>query len=301
MTMNFAICTDENYAIPALVTIASIFENNSDNTCRVSILTDGLSSASVSKVKRLAEEHNQTIDIIDVDATHLRQLKSCGRYPSSMYLRLMIPNYLKDVDTVLYLDCDILVRRPLNELFTTTLQNCSCGVVIDQQCDDIQIINRLNLKSTYFNSGIMLMNLTEWRKNDYTNKVIDFIDHNPNKCVYPDQDALNVVLSGTVKYINLSYNLQEMWLTMLDYARFSNLRYPELEKAKDNPHIIHFCVGEKPWYYECENPYKTEYLEIASLHNFIGFRQRHHYHWLYYRLEAEKMRLERWKNNFVNK
>lgn len=301
MKFNFALCTDENFVVPALVCITSIFETNSCHECHITVLTEGLSDKSICKFNQLSSKYNQTIDVVRIEKDRFKNLITYGRYPTSMYFRFLLPEILRGEDKVLYLDCDILVRRNLLDLFSLDIDGYSCGVVLDQQCDDVQIANRLRIDSPYFNSGVMLMNLKEWRSQNYAEKIVDYLAKHPEKCVYPDQDALNVVLSGTVKYLDFSYNLQEMWLTMLDYARFSHKRYPELDKAKINPHIIHFCVGDKPWYHECGNPYKTEYLKIAGLHNFIGFRQRHHYQWPYYRLEAEKMRLERWQKKFIKK
>ena len=301
MKLNIALCTDENFVVPALVCITSIFESNCQDECRITILTEGISEESHEKFTKLASTYHQAIQVVVINPEKFRTLKSYDRYPTSMYFRFLLPEILKEESKVLYLDCDIMVRRPLRDLFDINIKNYSCGAVIDQQCDDVQIINRLRLNTRYFNSGVMMLNLDAWRKNNYTKKLIDFIEENPNKCVFPDQDALNAVLSGTVKYLPLSYNLQEMWLTMLDYARFSYRHYPELEDAKKDPIIIHFCVNDKPWYMECKNPYKEEYLNIALLHDFIGFKQKKHYKGLYYRVEAEKIRLQRWQQHFIDK
>lgn len=301
MTLEFAICTDENFVVPALVCLTSIFENNRDDECHVTVLTEGISDISTEKFIKLSDAYNQQINICKIDAGCFDSMITRGRYPVSMYFRFLLPQILADSEKVLYLDCDIMVRRSLRQLFETNLAGKACGVVIDQQCDDTQIHNRLRLTSDYFNSGVMLMNLNEWREKDYTEKIIDFIEKNPDKCIFPDQDALNAVLNGNVRFLELEYNLQEMWLTMLDYARFSFSRYHDLEQAKKDPAIIHFCVGDKPWFSECKNPYRKEYLEYAHLHDFIGFTERKHYSRLYFRLDAEIQRLKRWQKYFINK
>lgn len=301
MTLDFAICTDENFVVPALVCLTSIFENNRDDKCNVTVLTEGISSNSIKRFQKLSDFYKQQINIRRINADCFNSMVTRGRYPVSMYFRFLLPEILRDTEKVLYLDCDIMIRQPLNQLFDTDLSGKACGVVVDQQCDDIQFHNRLRITSDYFNSGVMLMNLEEWREKDYTGKIIEFIERNPDKCIFPDQDALNSVLSGKVKYLDLKYNLQEMWLTMLDYARFNFNRYPEFEKAKKNPAVIHFCVGDKPWYSECKNPYRCEYLKYAHLHEFIGFKERKHYSKLYFRIEAEIQRLKRWQKKFVNK
>ena len=42
MKINIALCSDDNYSIPCLVCITSIFENNKDESCNVTVLTNGL-------------------------------------------------------------------------------------------------------------------------------------------------------------------------------------------------------------------------------------------------------------------
>lgn len=301
MKLSFALCTDENFVIPALVCITSIFENNKEDDCHVTILTEGLDTASKRKFDRLANFYTQKIDIVTIDSSVFDSMITRDRYPRSMYFRFLLPEILKDFNSTLYLDCDIMVRHSLRQLFKLELNDTAGAAIVDQQCDDTQILNRLKIKSDYFNSGVMLMNLESWRKNGYSKKIIDFIEKNPERCIYPDQDALNIVLDGKMKYLDLKFNLQEMWLTMLDYARFSHCRYDELMLAKSDPSIVHFCVGDKPWYCECRNPYVNEYLEYASIHKFIGFKQRKHYSGLYFLLEAQIQRIRRWQKKFVRK
>lgn len=38
MKINIALCSDDNYSIPCLVCITSIFENNKDESCNVTVL-----------------------------------------------------------------------------------------------------------------------------------------------------------------------------------------------------------------------------------------------------------------------
>ena len=61
--MNFAISLDNNYVMPCLALITSIFENNRQNDCRIYLLTDGLTDENVSKFDRLANIYKQQIII----------------------------------------------------------------------------------------------------------------------------------------------------------------------------------------------------------------------------------------------
>ena len=299
--MKIALCTDENFVSPALVCIVSILENNNLEKPEIHILTEGISNKSHNQFKKLEKLYDCEIEVITIKNSEFDNLLTVGRYPRSMYLRFLLPEVLKDASRVLYLDCDIMVRKSLKPIFETDLTDKACAVVYDQECDDVIHQNRLHLDHPYFNSGVMLMNLDEWRRNDYATELIKFIENNPDKCQYPDQDGLNKMLGSRVRYIDLKYNVQEMWLTMPQITRFHYSKAAELEAAKRDPVIVHFNAELKPWYIECRNPYKGEYLKYANLHSFIGFNPRRHYSRIYWKLDAEIQRMVRWQKRFIRK
>ena len=63
MKYDIALCADENFVVPALVCLTSIFENNKDLQCRVILLTDGITLQSREKFIRLAALYNCEIII----------------------------------------------------------------------------------------------------------------------------------------------------------------------------------------------------------------------------------------------
>lgn len=300
MKFDIALCTDEKFVIPALTCLTSIFENNSDNVCSITILTAGISFRAISKFNQLAAYYKSNITIRKIDGSCFNNLITIDRYPLSMYFRFLLPYMLPDKDRVLYLDCDIIVRHSLKGLFDTDIQDKACAVVMDQQCDNVQTINRLRISSPYFNSGVMLLNLAYWRSHNISTKLVRFLKDNVDKCIYPDQDALNVVLEGKVVYLSYTYNLQEMWLTMRDSVHFHYSRWYELDAIIQDPVIVHYCVGDKPWYKECKNPFRYEFLKYARLHSFVGFKLIKKYRYLYHLIVAWEMRLHRWSQKFIN-
>ena len=169
----------------------------------------------------MAAYYSQTINVVEIDVDIIRNLKTIeGYFPISMYYRYFLPQILSEQNRVLYLDCDIMVRADLSEFYDSDLENVAGMVIVDQNCDSVAINNRLGLNGDYFNSGVILMNLNYWRKNDIFNKLVNFAANNSSILVYPDQDALNVVLDGKVKYANYRYNMQELWLDESMKMRF---------------------------------------------------------------------------------
>ena len=61
---------------------------------------------------------------------------------------------------------------------------------------------------------------------------------------FPDQDALNVVLHGTVKYLPYGYNFQDLWYTRdYQWIRLHASKFKEVERWKEHPVVVHFAGG----------------------------------------------------------
>lgn len=272
---NIALCTDERFVIPALTCITSIFENNKDDKLAVYVLTEGVSASSKKKFELLGNAYNRNINVLTINSSSFSGLVVRDPFPVSMYFRFLLPEILKDEDKVLYLDCDIIVRHSLRGLFEINLTDKACAVVEDQHGDDVTIRNRTHTSAPYFNSGVMLMNLDYWRRNNTAKELIDYIYKNPDKCFYPDQDALNIVLENKVVYLPYSYNCQHFFVTSTTWSKLHYTKSAEIKRQAEDPVILHFCHKDKPWHVSCSNPRKGEFFYYNSLHSFIGNPLKH--------------------------
>lgn len=270
--MNIALCTDENFSIPALVCITSIFENNKDEDCKIYILTDGLSFQTIAKIDKLSALYNQSIRVIEIDKKRFDGLTVSGRYPVSMYYRFLLPEMLPDVQILLYLDCDIIVRHSLKNLFKVDLNEYAIGAVISQSCDWIKWSNELQLSTDFFNSGVMLMNLDYWRKNNIFDSLVKWIGETQTDMWLPDQYALNKVLEGKVIYLDYTYNFQERWTHSLANSGIHFKRWDDIYETGKDPIVVHYCDEEKPWFVESKHKFKNEFLKYATMYEFIGYK-----------------------------
>lgn len=275
--MNIAVCTDENFVMPALVCLTSVFENNRGENVHAYVLTDGISVKAKGKFQQLSQTYKQPIDVMTIDRHVFDGLRVNERFPVSMYYRFLLPKMLSNEEKVLYLDCDIIVRKSLHDFYDTPLDDKALAAVVGESCDDIVFENKLLLKGKYFNSGVLLMNLDYWRKNDIARKLIQWVADNPDIATLPDQDALNKVLDGKVVYADYTYNYQEWWFrpSLISYMHYS--KWPSIREAGKDPAIVHFCEAEKPWFTECKNPYQHEFIHYAQMYPFIGFRLQSRY------------------------
>ena len=126
------------------------------------------------------------------------------------YFRFYIPQFLKNRETVLYMDVDMVCTGDLTPLFDYDLTNHSCAMAPDFFYSDVRNFNRLEypMKNGYFNAGVMLINLDYWRKNSIAEKLISYVEQNPQRCLKHDQDAINAVLNGKIFELPTRYNFQ---------------------------------------------------------------------------------------------
>ncbi len=115
----------------------------------------------------------------------------------------------------------------------------------------------------YFNSGLLLIDVKKWLNLDVTTKVLRFIEENPDKLRFHDQDALNAVLhdrwtlcilSGTPKVI-FCQKRKNIQLFMEKNNK---------EETRRRPSIIHFTGHVKPWTKEFQWYTKRYYDQYAN-------------------------------------
>lgn len=283
MNMNIALCTDDNYANHCAICVTSILENNKDNQCHIYILTNGLTESNEKKFEELSKYYKQNIEIKTLDMYRLEGLQETNHLGRSMYFRFMLPEVVAG-NRVLYLDCDIIVRNSLADLFATDLAEFACGVVEDQCGDDVRLHNPIMMFSRYFNSGVLFMNLDYWRKNNVAQDLVDFIANFKGQLMCPDQDALNAVLEGKVKFLDYKYNYQQGFYGDLTWLRAD--KWPAIKETGKNPVVVHYTAGEKPWHKDCKHPLKAEYDNYMHLHTVLLEKKMPGHRWYFYVIEG---------------
>ena len=181
------------------------------------------------------------------------------------YFRLMASRILPaDIERVLYLDSDIIVRRSLAEFWSTDLGGFACAAIEDAFWDPRLDYVQVPQGSRYFNSGVLLINLSYWRQNNVYERAVEFIKGDPDKLNYYDQDVLNAL------FVDQWVNLPAVWN---DMAR-STLHIPALRNLNiPNPAIVHFVGPYKPWNWLCNHPFKYEYRKYRRKTPWPRYRQ----------------------------
>ena len=276
--IHIACCTDDAFTEHCGVLMVSVCENKGESPIHFHLLTNGIKLSNERALRGIAKRYGQSISIYRVNENDLKDcpIQKNDRVSIVAYFRILLPVILPEfIRKVLYLDCDILVLKDLEDLWNMDIERFSAGVVMDQQGQDIRKFNNLeyDIALGYFNSGVMLINLNYWRVNNITAEVLEYINNNPEKLKCWDQDALNYVLKDSKLDLPLRFNDQDefYWKDPLLARKY----WAEMYDAVKNPVILHYNGSIKPWHKECTHPDKELYQEYKSLSPWRGKKKQH--------------------------
>lgn len=235
------------------------------------------------------QTENLKIEFINVE-TIIRKYKDNfsinNHFTIETYYRFFLPRIFPKLDKVLYLDADTMIMKDISPLFNIDINGYYLGVT-----HDCEIVRMSNLAGTeyfdyftktlgvkienYFQAGVMLVNLTQMRQDNITEKLISALIKigTPN---FVDQDILNMVCQNNVLFIpqnwDYTWHLQFCDSDYLEHLPdFARNAYKE---AENNPYIVHFTGNKmKPvnypnalyadvfWNYAQNTPYYSLLLE----------------------------------------
>lgn len=267
-SLNLVFCADDNFVMPTLVSADSILKTNENCFFNIFIVTTGISQRNIKAIETFSKQRkNQTkIEIITANEDNLKDcpIKKIDHVSLATYLRILLPSLLpENIKKVLYIDGDIICVSSIFDFYNADISNKSCSAVRDERNNDEESFSRLEYPKDcgYFNSGVILINLDYWRKNNIQNKTLNYIFGNKEKCLWHDQDSLNVVLAGSVLFADFRYNLTQGFLFDKTQLKINSDYYNQIDRAIENPCLIHYCASYKPWHFECNSPIKALWRE----------------------------------------
>ncbi len=248
--INVGIACDENYSKYAGVVIASVLSNSKqDDTLCFYILTDGLSENIKAEILKLKEIKDCEIKFITLEEKLFEAYKSIKTHsyiPICTFYRLKLSSILPDVDKIIYLDCDVVVNKSLNELYNSDLGENIVGGVRD--------INRRMLKRnpSYVNAGMLVMDLKKIREQNIEDEFLNWTKNHIDTIKMGDQEIINEVLKGRIQILDDRWNVQS--------SNFTNR-----SSYTKNPWIIHYVSKRKPWHFGSFSYHKNYYFKYLQL------------------------------------
>lgn len=242
-----AIAFTPNYFVPAATMLKSLLDSSSDaDSYRViCLVTEDIPDRMKEKLARMGGTRLE-FEYINL-AGRLKDVYTDPRYTEAASFRLLLPEILPEYKSIVYIDCDVIVRQDIAGLYANlNLKDNYLGVVyeapIENQAERFKALG-CNPRE-YFNSGFLVMNLEQMRKDRLTEKLLDAckVDY----LEFPDQDALNQVCKGRVIALSPVYNgIRTFFLPQYkkDFVcQYSETLWKEVQKSG----TIHY-TGGKPW------------------------------------------------------
>lgn len=272
MTANFLFVSDDNYAKSLGISSYSVLHNMSPavDKVRIFVMDCGITKENQEKLrKQTARFENAEIIFYNIEK-QLDEIvpKVKARWHRAIYGRLLLDEIVEQYDSLerlVYMDCDTLMDKPVTELFEMDLQGKCIGGVRDS--DNASRIRELNISEghSYINSGVLVIDTAKWITLNASKRIIEYINSFTEELKYPDQDAINYILSDDILQLKPEYNM--MWMIcdkdipiMLNDIEGDLYTPEELHYALHNAKIYHYASHDM-WEFEDITPIPERVIE----------------------------------------
>ena len=223
-----AIVLAANYAYvdQVLTTIKSICYHNR-SICFYLINSD-FPNEWIKQLNKRLEKFDSEIINCRVTSEQISRYKTDISY--TVFLRYFVADFVKE-DKALYLDCDLVVTKNLDDLFATDLQDYPLAAIRD-------FGGRAYFGREIFNAGVLLIHNALWKQENMTQNLIDLTNEWHDKVDQADQSILNMLFEN--KWLELDFDYNHIVI----HKQFADYRLPV---GQNYPAIIHYLSHRKPW------------------------------------------------------
>ena len=252
MIKTIVLAGDRNYTTQLETTIKSILYHNRD--VKIYILNQDIMPDWFRKPRKIARMlGSEIIDVKLPEQTVFQNWTKQAHISSIAYARYFIPDYIQE-NTVLYLDCDLLINDKLDNLF-------------EQDIEERYIAAIRDANGQGFNTGVLLINNEKWRQEKLKERLIEQsilttkeVEEGRFEHFNGDQTIFNQVLQDDWLELGRAYNLQVGHDVV---ALYNN--WQEHLTFSDQPVVIHFTTYRKPWTTLIANRYRDLWWEFHDL------------------------------------
>lgn len=254
--IHVCVISDANYHVPTTVALTSLKANlHPEVRCCVHYVCTSGQGWQREVIEQLAEPGFE-IRWVDAQLGQYAAMREKTHVAVSALVKFDLPHLLPEVDKVLYLDGDILVTGDVATLYATELKTHYMAAVRDMGGEMTRHLHELVGVPQYFNSGVMLLNLEQMRRDKLPERLLRSKLQSPPTWTCMDQDVINDVMRGRVLNLPLRYNAMiplfqnPMYAyTIAQINEFYGCEYADMRHLAADAVIIHFA-GEsyrRPW------------------------------------------------------
>jgi len=270
-TINVISGADEAYALPLATMLHSLLSNvDRRASVQLCLIDGGVTTRTRRRLTDLVKRHHIPVSIswVPTDVSEFAHLPTLPYLSPVSFARLKLPGLLPDVDRAIYVDADLVVQGDVLELWQTDVEGAPIGAVQDFGVPTvsapygIRAYDDLELEPTreYFNTGVLLIDLTNWRKQHLSERAFQYLSEYSDELQIADQEALNVAVQDQWHRLDPTWNLTTEYFTNFkaglspthDLGKRRNGR--SVDGLPDSAEIVHYTSASKPWNADCDHP-----------------------------------------------
>jgi len=253
-----AVVLAANYAYveQVMTTIKSICYHN--RSIRFYLINSDFPNEWFKQLNKRLERYDSEIINCRVTYEQISRYKTDISY--TVFLRYFVSDFVQE-DKALYLDCDLVVTKNLDNLFETDLQDYPLAAVRDYG-------GRVYYGREMFNAGVLLINNRLWKQENMSQRLIDLTNEWHDKVDQADQSILNMLFEN--RWIELEFDNNHVVI----HKQFTDY---ELPAGQDYPGIIHYLSHRKPWFDLAAQTYRDVWWYYHSL-EWTELGKNHHLH-----------------------
>jgi lipopolysaccharide biosynthesis glycosyltransferase len=256
--MNIVYTSDNKFSPQIAASMMSVMQNNENEEITFWILSKGITPQN----KQLLRDEISTGSPFEIEFIDLKRVGDyfgrnidTGSWNDIVLARLFLDRLLPDdINRVLYLDGDTIVRGSLHNLWQIDLRGRVIGAVPEPTANTSRK-EQLDIPSDgiYYNAGVLLIDLKKWRNERTGDEIVRYYLSHNGKLFANDQDAINGTLKGRIYTLPLCYNWCNTYQIYPFYAiqkmTHGALHIEEEEYRAEifNPVIVHYLGEERPW------------------------------------------------------
>ena len=252
------------YVEQVVTTIKSICYHN--RSIRFYLINSDFPNEWFKQLNKRLERYDSEIINCRVTSEQISRYKTDISY--TVFLRYFISDFVKE-DKALYLDCDLVVTKNLDNLFETDLQDYPLAAVRDYG-------GRVYYGREMFNAGVLLINNRLWKQENMSQRLIDLTNEWHDKVDQADQSILNMLFEN--RWIEMEFDNNHVVI----HKQFTDY---ELPAGQDYPGIIHYLSHRKPWFDLAAQTYRDvwwyyhglEWTELGKNHHLHPLQKSHIY------------------------
>ena len=243
--IHIALTFDDNFWAPAYATMRSVaLASERRNDLVFHLFFRCLTATHRTALDAVRTEFG--VNLVDHDLTantdfisFLAGMSFHPKLTNLVYARLMLHELLPaDIARVIYLDCDMMVRAPIEALYDTDLQGNAIAAVLDPHRHRAMLgrdfrrnADLFDFRTPYFNAGMLLIDRKAYGDANLPERTRAYHEQGVLTRIQYDQAILNLVF-------------KDNWLP-LDFRW--NLTNPQPAHENLEPKIVHYSGPHKPW------------------------------------------------------